>query len=46
MNLYDIFLAQDRWLYLWRGLEITLLLTVFSVILGLLLGITIALMRQ
>lgn len=46
MSLYEIFFGGERYLYLLRGLEVTLLLTVFSTVIGLFLGLVIALMQQ
>lgn len=46
MNLQQIFLENDRWQFIWHGLEITLLITIFSVIIGLAFGLLLALMRQ
>ena len=46
MSWYEIFFGDERYLYLLRGLEVTLLLTIFSTIIGLLLGLIVALMQQ
>lgn len=46
MTLGEIFLGDNRYLYLWHGLEVTLLLTIFSAVLGVVIGLTAALMRQ
>jgi polar amino acid transport system permease protein len=46
MNLQDIFLGDQRYLYLWHGLEVTLLLTIFAAAIGLILGLIIALFRE
>lgn len=46
MNLQEIFLGDQRYLYLWHGLEVTLLLTIFATAIGLVLGLIIALLRE
>lgn len=46
MNLKQIFIDGNRWQFLWHGLEITLLITIFSVMLGMVFGLVLALMRQ
>lgn len=45
MNFWEVIFGDGRWLYLWHGLEVTLVLTVLSLILGTAIGIIIALMR-
>lgn len=46
MNVWDILFGDERYLFLWRGLEVTILLTVFSTIIGLVIGLAVALMQQ
>ena len=38
MNVWDILFGDERYLFLWRGLEVTILLTVFSTIIGLMMA--------
>ncbi len=45
MNFWEVIFGGNRWLFLWQGLEVTLVLTVLSLILGSIIGIVIALMR-
>lgn len=45
MNFWEVIFGNGRWLYLWHGLEVTLVLTVLSLLLGTLIGLIIALMR-
>ena len=45
MNFSEVIFGDGRWVYLWHGLEVTLVLTVLSVALGVIIGIIIALMR-
>lgn len=45
MNFWEVIFGGNRWLFLWQGLEVTLVLTVLSLILGSIIGILIALMR-
>lgn len=42
----NILFGEGRWEYLWHGLEVTLLLAIFSTILGVIIGVIVALMRQ
>ena len=44
MNFWEVIFGGDRWLFLWHGLEVTLVLTVLALILGSIIGIIIALM--
>ncbi len=44
-SFYDNFIAEDRWQYLLSGLGNTLVITVLSVIIGILLGFVIAVVR-
>lgn len=46
MTLQEIFLDNNRWEFLWHGLEITLLITIFAVLIGLGGGLLLALMRK
>ena len=46
MNTFEILFGDERYLYLTRGLEVTLLLTVFSTVIGIAIGLVIALMQQ
>ena len=45
MNFWEVIFGGNRWLFLWQGLEVTLVLTVLSLILGSIIGVVIALMR-
>ena len=45
MNFWEVIFGGNRWIFLWQGLEVTLVLTVLSVILGSIIGVLIALMR-
>ena len=45
MSFWEVIFGGDRWLFLWHGLEVTLVLTVLSLILGSIIGVIIALMR-
>jgi len=42
----NVLFGDGRWEYLWHGLEVTLLLAIFSTILGVIIGVVVALMRQ
>ena len=44
-DLYRNFIYDDRWLLLLKGLGVTLEITFFAIILGTVLGVTLALMR-
>lgn len=44
-KLYDNFVKEDRYLYLLKGLGNTLLITVFAVVIGIVLGFLIAIVR-
>ena len=44
-KLYDTFIYDDRWKYLTNGLCTTLIITVFAVIIGMLLGFLVAIVR-
>ncbi len=46
MNAVEILFGDGRYLFLWRGLEVTLLLTVFATVIGLVIGLVIALLQQ
>lgn len=45
MGFFEVIFGDGRWLYLWHGLEITLVLTVYSLIIGAIIGVIIALLR-
>ena len=45
MNFWEVIFGGNRWMFLWQGLEVTLVLTVLSLILGSIIGVVIALMR-
>ena len=45
MNFFEVIFGDGRWLYLWHGLEVTLVLTVLSLILGTIIGLVVALLR-
>lgn len=45
MNFFEVILGDGRWLYLWHGLEVTLVLTVLSLLIGVVIGLMLALMR-
>lgn len=45
MNFFEVIFGDNRWLYLWHGLEVTLVLTVLSLGIGTVIGVIIALMR-
>lgn len=45
MSFFEVIFGDGRWLYLWQGLEVTLVLTVLSLLLGTAIGIIIALLR-
>lgn len=43
---YRNFIADDRWLYLWDGLKVTLEVTLFATLLGILIGFFVAIIRS
>jgi len=45
VNFLEVIFGDGRWLYLWHGLEVTLVLTVLSLLLGTAIGVIIALLR-
>lgn len=45
-KLHETFIVDDRWMYLVNGLKTTLLITFFSVIIGMLLGFLVAIVRS
>ncbi len=45
-KLHDTFIVDDRWKYLANGLKTTLIITVFAVMIGMLLGFLIAIIRS
>lgn len=40
------FINDDRWLYIWDGLKVTLLVTFFAVLIGIVVGFLIAMVRS
>ena len=46
MNPVEILVGDGRYLFLWHGLEVTLLVTVFATIIGLGIGLAVALLQQ
>jgi His/Glu/Gln/Arg/opine family amino acid ABC transporter permease subunit len=45
-KLYDTFIVDDRWQYLTEGLKITLIVTFFASLLGIVLGFLLAIVRS
>jgi len=45
-KLHDTFIVDDRWKYLANGLKTTLIITVFAVMIGMILGFLIAIIRS
>lgn len=45
MNFFEVIFGNGRWIYLWHGFEVTIVLTTISVSAGLILGLVLALMR-
>ena len=45
-KLYDTFIVDDRWKYLVNGLQTTLIITVFAVMLGMVIGFLVAIVRS
>ena len=45
MNFFEVIFGNGRWIYLWHGFEVTIVLTTISVLAGLILGLVLALMR-
>ena len=45
-SFYLNFIEDDRWLYLWDGLKVTLLVTTFAVLIGIVLGFLVAAVRS
>ena len=43
---YDNFIKDDRWKYIWEGLGVTLQVTFFAVLLGIIIGFLIAIVRS
>ena len=43
---YQNFIQENRWLYMWDGLKITLAVTFFATLLGILLGFIVAIIRS
>lgn len=42
---YQNFIQDDRWMYMWDGLKITLEVTLFATLIGILLGFVVAIIR-
>lgn len=45
-KMHDTFIEKDRWMYLLDGLKTTLLITLFAVIIGMVLGFIVAIIRS
>ena len=45
LEIHDVFIVDDRWMYLVEGLEVTLTVTFFALILGSVIGFFIAMVR-
>ena len=45
MNFWEVIFGDGRWRFLWHGLEVTLVLTTLSLILGVMIGLIVASMR-
>lgn len=45
MNFFEVIFGNGRWIYLWHGLEVTIVLTTISVVAGLFLGLILAIFR-
>ena len=45
-KLHETFIVDDRWKYLVNGLKTTLIITVFAVMIGMLLGFLVAIVRS
>ncbi|MDE7319577.1 MAG: amino acid ABC transporter permease, partial [Lachnospiraceae bacterium] len=43
---YLNFIKDDRWMYMWNGLKITLEVTLFATLLGIVLGFLVAIIRS
>lgn len=43
---YDNFIKDDRWKYIWDGLTVTLQVTFFAVLVGIIIGFLIAMIRS
>jgi len=43
---YLNFIKDDRWLYLWDGLKVTLQVTLFATLVGILIGFVVAIIRS
>lgn len=42
----DTFIKDDRWIYIWNGLGITLIVTLFAAIIGVVLGFIVSIIRS
>lgn len=40
------FIKDDRWLYMWNGLKVTLTVTLFATLMGILIGFLVAIIRS
>jgi His/Glu/Gln/Arg/opine family amino acid ABC transporter permease subunit len=45
-HFYQNFIADNRWLYLWNGLKVTLTVTLFATLMGILIGFLVAIVRS
>ncbi len=43
---YLNFIKEDRWLYMWDGLKVTLEITLFATLMGILIGFLVAIIRS
>lgn len=43
---YINFIKDDRWLYMWDGLKVTLTVTLFATLMGILIGFLVAIVRS
>ena len=44
-RLYDDFISQNRYMYLVKGLGNTIIITVFALLIGVVIGVIVALIR-
>ena len=45
-KLYQNFIEDDRWLLLVNGLKVTILVTLFALLVGVIIGFTVAIIRS
>ena len=45
MKFFEVIFGNGRWIYLWHGLEVTIVLTILSLFFGFLLGVLISMLR-